>query len=71
MFLTSECILCHPTFEKHVLTKIKTILLFVYCRSSSNEIVYESKEKTSKLYLEIVKAKVQTMNDAWLFCVKK
>jgi hypothetical protein len=40
-------------------------------RSSPTEIVYEAAEKTSPLYLDLVKSKVQTMNDAWKFCVKK
>lgn len=40
-------------------------------RTSDSEVVYESKEKTSQLHMELVKDKVQTMHDAWMFCVKK
>lgn len=40
-------------------------------RSNAHEVVYESPEKTSLLYMDLVKSKASTMKEVWSYCVQK
>jgi long-chain acyl-CoA synthetase len=46
-------------------------ILLKFLRKDENEIVYESPERTSKLYLELVKSQAETMADAFAWSVAK
>ena len=47
-----------------------TTLLFFF-RATDDELIFEAPEKSSELYYELVKSKIETMSDALTWAVKK